>query len=270
MKFTLKTLVAAVALVAATSANAAIDKASSGNGSLFLSLWDDASQSSYTLDLNLTINSFISGASTGTDYTYAPDALLTSWLSGKSLSSVVWNISAGDKTGAHRYIETAGTDLTTYFDNGTKLVPAAISNGQTRNLGTMDNYLDAVNAVIGNGNSAVLSVADNGVYAGDDAVWGSHNVSKSTWVTTSTLANSSNILSLWLLEAPASGSAGLQSKWTEIIDPTNSDAPYAAILNQDGTLTITLSPVPEADTWALMVAGLGLLGFAARRRNTLA
>jgi MYXO-CTERM domain-containing protein len=29
-----------------------------------------------------------------------------------------------------------------------------------------------------------------------------------------------------------------------------------------------VTPVPEADTWAMLLAGLGLVGFAARRRRT--
>ena len=30
---------------------------------------------------------------------------------------------------------------------------------------------------------------------------------------------------------------------------------------------LSVSPVPEAQTWAMLVAGLGLLGFMARRRK---
>jgi len=33
---------------------------------------------------------------------------------------------------------------------------------------------------------------------------------------------------------------------------------------------LAISPVPEADTWAMLLAGLGLLGAAARRRNAVA
>lgn len=34
-----------------------------------------------------------------------------------------------------------------------------------------------------------------------------------------------------------------------------------------GTLNVLLAPVPEAETYAMMVGGLGLLGFMARRRK---
>jgi len=33
-------------------------------------------------------------------------------------------------------------------------------------------------------------------------------------------------------------------------------------------LTINAAPVPEAETYAMMLAGLGLLGLAARRRKS--
>ncbi|CAG0928499.1 MAG: hypothetical protein POELPBGB_04064 [Bacteroidia bacterium] len=38
------------------------------------------------------------------------------------------------------------------------------------------------------------------------------------------------------------------------------------IASADGLWIASLAPVPEPETWALMMAGLGLLGFAARRR----
>jgi hypothetical protein len=36
---------------------------------------------------------------------------------------------------------------------------------------------------------------------------------------------------------------------------------------KDAVLTPNVSPVPEPGTWAMMLAGLGFLGFAARRKN---
>ena len=36
----------------------------------------------------------------------------------------------------------------------------------------------------------------------------------------------------------------------------------------DASYTVTLAPVPEPETYALMLAGLGLLGVAARRRKS--
>lgn len=35
----------------------------------------------------------------------------------------------------------------------------------------------------------------------------------------------------------------------------------------NGVATVSLNPVPEPETWAMMVAGLGMLGFLAKRRH---
>ncbi|MQA39981.1 PEP-CTERM sorting domain-containing protein [Rugamonas aquatica] len=41
-------------------------------------------------------------------------------------------------------------------------------------------------------------------------------------------------------------------------------------INQQQTATYLLTPVPEPETWAMLVAGLGMLGWTARRRRTVA
>jgi MYXO-CTERM domain-containing protein len=41
-------------------------------------------------------------------------------------------------------------------------------------------------------------------------------------------------------------------------------------LTENGVLTFTspsVSPIPEADTWAMLLAGLGMLGMIVRRRT---
>ena len=38
-------------------------------------------------------------------------------------------------------------------------------------------------------------------------------------------------------------------------------------VNPASQTLLSVSPVPEAQTWAMLVAGLGLLGFMARRRK---
>ncbi len=47
---------------------------------------------------------------------------------------------------------------------------------------------------------------------------------------------------------------------------TNEQNPYAHFANIDAVSVLAAAPVPEPETYALMLAGLGLVGFAARRR----
>jgi len=45
-------------------------------------------------------------------------------------------------------------------------------------------------------------------------------------------------------------------------DSANSDADY-----DDFVIGVNFAPIPEPETYALMLAGLGIVGFAARRRK---
>jgi probable HAF family extracellular repeat protein len=46
-------------------------------------------------------------------------------------------------------------------------------------------------------------------------------------------------------------------------------AAYATGINNDGQVAVNLSPIPEPETYAMLLAGLGLLGFIARRRMVI-
>jgi hypothetical protein len=93
-------------------------------------------------------------------------------------------------------------------------------------------------------------------------------VSKTTADTTKTLATAQNF---WFLTTTAPGGTGQATK-----------TPFGVDLNGNGSIgtgefgewsvnlaagTITYAnPVPEASTYGMMLAGLGLVGFMARRR----
>jgi hypothetical protein len=44
-------------------------------------------------------------------------------------------------------------------------------------------------------------------------------------------------------------------------------SPYGAVTNLGGTLTFSVTPVPEPGTWALMASGLVVLATAAQHRR---
>lgn len=58
----------------------------------------------------------------------------------------------------------------------------------------------------------------------------------------------------------------LANKATQYAYATGGDADYFTLSNT-GVLTYTVAAVPEADSYAMMLAGLGLVGFMVRRRK---
>ncbi len=66
----------------------------------------------------------------------------------------------------------------------------------------------------------------------------------------------------------------LTFSFNELYDDANADgltgpAYWDAQWQNGSTLTLVTVPVPEPETYALMLAGLGLVGFAARRRKSI-
>ncbi len=112
MKFSLKSIAAAVVMaVAVSGAHAAINNgANDGQGELFFSAFDGVS--SYSYDLNISIVAFeaskdaagLLNLSYGSDFTSS----FSSWMSTANASTVEWNILATDTAGARRILSTVG------------------------------------------------------------------------------------------------------------------------------------------------------------------
>jgi hypothetical protein len=258
-------LIALAAMLAAGSANAAIQDGSTGNGELFMTVLDSAGQQSYTLDLNLTMNDFLAGvAVSGASYSYAADANMTSFLgmvAPADKSSLVFAIGAMDTVGAnatdyHRYITTASA-----IDLGN-----TVTNANLKNLGGQGSFfLGNTNGLIGAGDSLVVTDSSILAYAGS-GVWGSNWGNSANFNSTGAIGDD---LGMYFL-AQTSGA-------TFPISIKNSPSTYSAIyqvgspvfanLDMNGNLMIAAAPVPEAETYAMMLAGLGLVGFMVARRR---
>ena len=81
-------------------------------------------------------------------------------------------------------------------------------------------------------------------------------------VSSSSYAGRSNALSYSFSGQAVSAGTVLSVRYTPTANQT-----FGSIAGLSQTVTFTASPVPEASTWALMVAGLGLLTALTRRRT---
>lgn len=257
MKFSLKSIAAAVVMAAAASSSfAAIDAGATGNGELFFNIWD--ASGSYTRDLNITISSFESQIAAGgsLNLSFAQDATFTSFLAGANAATLKWNVVAGDSVNPLRILTTyTAPEVAPLTDNNTK---AASTN--------VRNFATAVNQVIG-ANDSVAVNSGSAAYAGN-ATAGKFGIklgSVLNFDTTGTLANNSFASGLGFMRINALTTGTAPSVYNEYMDGASAVNVY---LDANKTLHIAaLAPVPEPESYAMLLAGLGMIGFMARRRN---
>lgn len=280
MKLKSKLITAAVALVAASGANAAVTLSATGNGELFFTVYDvganisdAADDRAYVRDLGTLTNGTVAGgvlnnwASTtttaplpalpadkqgfGTIFSVAADANLQSFLAGSSdVSRLQWNIAATDSSGTDRFLTTATGISTAQTPNYNLFRPFS--------LGT-DSYLTAMNPAL-TGDSALYNGAASSI-----SMWGNNLGGKTAFNTAAGLGGKLDFFVL--SERATTGTTTLADVRQFMADGSTA---MKWTLANDGTLTYgAIAPVPaipEPSEYALMLAGLGMLGFMARRR----
>jgi len=250
MKFSLKTLAAAVVLaVSATGASAAIGTGSDGNGELFFSSWD--ANGSYTFDLNQTINAFNTAvAATGNIEQVFALTNFGSFLSGVTdTAALKFNLVAADTSGARRL-------LTTYSTVASN--PLMINDAIRSATANVNGMANRVNAYIGSGDNITVTSGSSawaGIPLFNDTLSGLLGFSNAgrlginnSWTTG---------LNFERIDALASGTA--IPLYTQYTDGS------AVRVWVDGT-NLHIAAVPEPESYAMLLAGLGMLGFMARRR----
>ena len=263
MKFKLKALVASLALVATLPAYAAIDLASTGNSSLVLTLIDSTANVSATFDLGINKNSFAQGTNqtfniTSGDYS----AAWTAFTAAATMSRVQYAVYAADNTGS-------GTGARSLFTTGsTDPLTSVGTTAFGTSLSAFDTYLNANNQLTTNNSalnggsfassSAGLANANDGAaYGGDGGKIG--NVGADTNGLVGTNLNVYNILS---------GASGLaQTSVTKLA--LGAFNPYFNLTSSGELTYVAVAAVPEVDTSAMMLAGMGLMAFIARRRKSV-
>lgn len=268
MKFQLKALAAALVLAAvAVPAQASIDANASGNGSFILTVLDKVANVSAAFDLGKNYSDFsIAGtsfANSGADaqgVSFSWDlagnsdysGAWTSFLNSANLANVTYAVTAGDNLG-----NGAGSRgyITTYVSAGASTTTTSLLTA----LGNMDTYVG--NTAVGAGST--LLTADNGAaFQAPATTYYNGNKNNNTGVVTVGAIGTS----LGVIQS-VSAAANLSPVTNTMFGNGAKFTLTTAGALSYTTNPIVTAPVPEADTWAMMMVGLGLMGYMARRRN---
>lgn len=288
MNFKLKALALATVMAASAPALAAIEGGPTGNGELLLNVryyggtsatagGDDISG---IFDLGIRMNDFIAlngqgGISKNWNLTQGAYAdawnTVTSFVTshGGTLNDIYFNVIALDSLNFNQ-----PTYLTTFAGD----VFPGLQNTNLRQFQGMQTYVDA-NA----GRGTIGTAADGAATATPtdptNSFFGAINgfgqgdtwLQKTTANTTQPLGTEQNF---WILNTSSLSNFGQVVKTPFGVD-LNHDGSIAGnefskfTLNADGSLNFAspvVSAIPEADTWAMLLAGLGVLGAMVRRR----
>lgn len=269
MKFQLKALAAAAILAAALPAQAAYDTAVSGNSSLILTAYDTVANISAVFDLGKNYSDFnVAGASfansgvtnAGTSFSWnlASGDYATAWsqfLTTATLANIKYAVVAHDNTGSGA----GGRGLISTYSS-------FATNPTTGQLGTIASNFDTF--------VGANTIASAVLYENHSTVANGSSVANTGQPYAPNYFGSGKNFNLGPIAVGAiGGDLGVfqyTSAATTFVTPTLTVFGNGAKFNlaSNGSLVYsTVAAVPEADTWAMMMLGLGFMGFVARRKQ---
>jgi DNA uptake protein ComE-like DNA-binding protein len=277
----LKMIVLAAALVASAGANAALTISGSANGNdMFLNIWD--ANGSYTKAIGSTFSSFDASSSAAAgefiNLNLNTDAAFQAFITGRT--SFSWDIIGVNRVGDSSSIST--------FTGSAPLTGAANPTVSTMATGGTNilNFMGAVNGGITSATTFAIdpitllpttTIVPNGITNGVDALYTTTNTAP-TYVTANGAAAKGTFVSASLIAGSqannsfASGVnllkvAGIGTSTTRSVETLYSGV-KAYIDTSNYSLHVgAVAAVPEPESLAMMLAGLGMVGSIVMRRS---
>lgn len=247
MNIKMKALVAAAvaAMSVSGAANAALTTGNTGSSSLVLAVWDTTNNISAVFDLGFDYEGFSFG-SAGSSSSYSWDVSSGDYADAWNAlgGNLVWGVVATDYNGSINEAGSLGW-ISTFKDGQNLAAPLRMAQ-IGRPLAVFDEYLVD--------NNRKGNVADAGkAYAG--SLFTGNKIFNLGPQVLDAVGNEQGVVQYY----SAVGSLG-------VLTYVQYDATFK--LDANGLLTYTVAAVPEPETYALLLAGLGLVGAAARRRKS--
>jgi hypothetical protein len=267
MNFKMKALVAAVALTASMAANATMSTNATGDSSLILTLVDNTNNISLTVDLGYSHTTFDRNGNFTWDIAsgdYA-SAWNTFWATA-SMATTQWAVVSADGSAT----ATAAAPNSVFTTNSALVTNANLPSYTQLStaVGVFDQYIQGNNAI---GNHQ--AVANGASVATSGNAWAENSFAYGTAGTYGSVAGFGDTTgaidgNLFVYNYVANGTSGLTKVARTQYATGAGFNPYFN-LSSNGVLNYTaaVAAVPEADTSAMLLAGLGLMGFIARRRT---
>lgn len=277
-------MIAAAALAAVSmSSFAAIAPASSGNGELFVVIQDATAQISYTLDLGVTMTQFLASNQQVGGYTQdwslnLGDGQFASFLAQTNPANYQWAVLASDALGPvtggnQRLFATAAVGTTA------ATIQTTLNANLRGAIGTagIGNFYNAVNASGSHGvagvpldfavnGSSVNNITDAGAgYFGEAGGTGPRLAGNALPYSMTNAIGA--ISSFYSLASTASAGAIGAAGFNQFANAAGAGSFTLASNANAYSLNYTIAAVPEPTGLALLLAGLGAIGFVGRRRQ---
>ena len=260
----MKLLASALLLAAASQANAALVLPTTENGSLFLTVWDSVASKSYTRDLGLKLNDFLSGIAPTAmaPPPFAGDALFASTFAASTASNIKWNIVAGDGVSS-----TIGTyNPTRLITTGVAAPLSTLTNGGMTTATTSTKVFESAANLNGCDLNASCATNDPANTAfGGKSNWGNNFGNVTAFNNAGTGFGSS--LGFYYLSSTNTGLFGKAS----INKFANATGAASWTLNSDGSAVYVPAPSAVPVPAAIWLLGSGLIGMVgvARRKSAV-